>query len=320
MHLPKILITGPIPAAGVERLRQHFAVTYDPELTTRTWVLQHLAAYEGLLLTGLQADRELIAAGTNLKIITTNGVGFDHVDVDYARNQGIVVTNCPQSVRQPTAEMTLALLLATVRRLHFYDHNLRMGKWPDVDQQTNMGMSLAGKVLGIYGMGRIGTTVAQLAQAFGMRICYHNRQRLAQSQEEHLNVEYVDFDTLVQTADVLTLHAPATPATTGVFNAAVFAQMKRTAYLINVARGALVQQDDLITALQTGAIAGAGLDVYATEPQVPPALLQLDNVILTPHAGTGTVEARTAMALEAARNLEDFFQKQQAPNQVNPSA
>ena len=122
------------------------------------------------------------------------------------------------------------------------------------------------------------------------------------------------------TADVLTLHAPATPATTGVFNAAVFAKMKRTAYLINVARGALVQQDDLITALQTGAIAGAGLDVYAMEPEVPAALLQLDNVILTPHAGTGTVEARTAMALEAARNLEDFFQKQQAPNQVNPSA
>lgn len=269
MHLSKILITGPIPAAGVKRLRQYFAVTYDPELTTRTWILQHLEAYEGLLLTGLRADRELIAAGANLKIITTNCVGFDHVDVDYARNQEVVVTNCPQSVRQPTAEMTLALLLATVRRVHFYDHELRMGKWPDVDQQTNMGMSLAGKVLGIYGMGRIGTTVAKLAQAFGMRICYHNRQRLAKSQEQHLNVEYVDFDTLIQTANVLTLHATATPATTGIFNAAVFAKMKRTAYLINVARGALVQQDDLITALQTGAIAGAGLDVYATEPQVP---------------------------------------------------
>ena len=247
----KILVTGLVPDAGLAALKHDFVVDHQPA-ATREWILDHLGDYDGLLLAGTQADRELIDAGENLKIITTFGVGYDHVDVDYAREHGIVVANCPTSVRIPTAEMTLALMLATVCRLHFYDHEMRQGTWVNVSQPANMGTSLQGKTLGVYGMGRIGAAVARFGRMLGMRVIYHNRHRVAPELEQELDARYVDFATLVKTADVLTLHAPALPSTRGVFNAAVFAQMKDTAYLINAARGALVDQDDLATTRSPG--------------------------------------------------------------------
>jgi lactate dehydrogenase-like 2-hydroxyacid dehydrogenase len=312
----KILVTGLIPDAGLAELKRDFVVDHQPD-ATREWILDHLGGYDGLLLAGAQADRELIDAGTNLKIITTFGVGYDHVDVDYARERGIVVANCPTSVRVPTAEMTLALMLATVRRLHFYDHVMRQGTWVNVSQPANMGTSLQGKTLGVYGMGRIGAEVARFGRMLGMRVIYHNRHRVAPELEQELDARYVDFATLVKTADVLTLHAPALPSTRGVFNAAVFAQMKDTAYLINAARGALVDQDDLATALRDHQIAGAGLDVFVNEPAIPTALTKLDNVVLSPHAGTGTKEARLAIAREAANNLIAYLRDGRAVNRVN---
>ncbi|NVY95925.1 dihydrofolate reductase [Lactobacillus sp. DCY120] len=300
---PKVLVTGIIPEKGLTQLRAECEVFYQPEIETRAWVLKHLSEYDGLLLAGMSADPELLAAGSNLKIVTTNGVGFDHVDLGFAQQQGIIITNCPQSVQKPTAEMTLALLLATVRRLHFYDQALRQQQWLDVSQAEYMGMSLQDRVLGIYGLGRIGSQVAQLAQALGMKVIYHQRHPLTTGQEQEQKVHYVDFSTLVRQADVLTLHAPAVPETTGIIDALVFDQMKPTAYLINTARGALVKQEDLIKALQQGKIAGAGLDVFEDEPHLPAALTKLDNVVLTPHAGTGTLAARTAIAQEASQNL-----------------
>lgn len=313
----KVLVTGIIPEAGLSELRKNFDVTYDPKIETRQWVLEHLSEYEGLLLMGMKGDRELIDAGTNLKIITANGVGFDHIDIEYAKSKGIVVANCPQGVRVPTAEMTFTLLLAAVRHIHFYDKVVRSGKWIDVSKQQYMGMSLQDKILGVYGMGRIGSQVAQFAQAFGMKVIYNDARRLDADLEQQLAVKYVDFDTLVKTADVITLHAPALPSTTGIFNADVFKKMKNTAYIINAARGVLIKQDDLITALQQGQIAGAGLDVFETEPNVPQALRELDNVVMTPHAGTGTLEARTAIAAEASQNLISYLCDNQARNQVN---
>ena len=166
-------------------------------------------------------------------------------------------------------------------------------------------------------MGRIGSQVAQFAQAFGMKVIYNDARRLDTDLEQQLAVKYVDFDTLVKTSDVITLHAPALPSTTGIFNADVFKKMKNTAYIINAARGVLIKQDDLITALQQGQIAGAGLDVFETEPNVPQALRELDNVVMTPHAGTGTLEARTAIAAEASQNLISYLCDNQARNQVN---
>ncbi|MCH3922086.1 NAD(P)-dependent oxidoreductase [Limosilactobacillus sp.] len=317
MSKAKVLVTGIIPEQGLVELRKTFDVFYDPEVETREWILEHLHEYEGLLLMGTKGDKELIDAGTNLKIITANGVGFDHIDIDYAKSKGIVVANCPQGVRVPTAEMTFALLLATVRRLYLYDKIVRSGNWVDVSEQKYMGMSLQGKTLGVYGMGRIGSEVAKFCQALGMNVIYNDARRLSADLEEQLDVKYVDFDTLVKTADVITLHAPALPSTTGVFNAEVFDEMKDTAYIINAARGVLIKQDDLIDALKNHKIAGAGLDVFETEPNVPEELRALDNVIMSPHAGTGTLEARTAIAKEASNNLISYLRDGKPVNQVN---
>ncbi|WP_041815735.1 NAD(P)-dependent oxidoreductase [Levilactobacillus brevis] len=317
MSKAKVLVTGIIPEEGLTDLRSAFDVTYDPEKESRDWILANLSDFDGLLLMGTKADRELIDAGKNLKIITTNGVGFDHVDIAYAKEKGIVVSNCPMGVRVPTAEMTFALLLATVRRLAFYDKVVREGHWMDVSEKRYMGMSLQGKTLGIYGMGRIGSEVGCFCQALGMKVIYNDIRRLDHDLEEQLDVTYVDFDTLVKTADVITLHAPALPSTMGIFNADVFAKMKSTAYIINAARGVLIKEADLVTALKTGEIAGAGLDVFEHEPTVSAELRSLDNVIMSPHAGTGTLEARTAIAQEASNNLISFINEGKAVNQVN---
>lgn len=318
MTKAKILVNGLIDDAGITRLKKYFVVTYNPALTDREWMLAHLGEYDGLLLASGRADQKLIDAGVpRLKIITTHGVGFDHVDIKHAKKRGIVVTNCPASVRLPTAEMALTLMLAVTRRIGYYDRQLRQGKWVNVSQPANMGTGLNNKVLGIYGMGRIGSTLAQLVRPLGMTVIYHNRHQLPQAKEQQLGAQYVDFMTLLRTADVISLHAPATATTQGVFDQTAFRAMKKTAYLINTARGALVNQDDLITALREGEIAGAGLDVFADEPTIPAVFQQLDNVVLTPHAGTGTHEARAAIATEAADNLITYLLDGQAANQVN---
>ncbi len=317
MSKAKVLVTGIIPEQGLTELKEVFDVFYDPEVETREWVLEHLKEYDGLLLMGTKADKELIDAGTNLKIITANGVGFDHIDIEYAKEKGIVVSNCPTGVRVPTAEMTFALLLATVRRLFFYDKVVRSGNWIDVSEQKYMGMSLQGKTLGVYGFGRIGSEVAKFCQALGMKVIYNDPHPLDAKLEAELDVKYADFDTLVKEADVITLHAPALPSTTGIFNSKVFDEMKDTAYIVNAARGVLIKQDDLIDALKNHKIAGAGLDVFETEPEVPVELRELDNVIMSPHAGTGTLEARTAIAKEASNNLISFLRDGKPSNQVN---
>lgn len=317
MDKAKVLVTGIIPEEGLVELRQNFDVTYEPEKETREWILDNLKDYDGLLLMGTKADKELIDAGTNLKIITANGVGFDHIDIEYAKEKGIVVSNCPTGVRVPTAEMTFALILATVRRLPFYDKVVRNGDWIDVSEQQYMGMSLQGKTLGIYGMGRVGSEVGHFCQALGMKVIYNDVRRLDADLEKELDVKYVDFDTLVSESDVITLHAPAFPSTEGIFNSEVFKKMKNTAYLVNAARGVLVKENDLVNALQSGEIAGAGLDVFEHEPEVSSELRALDNVIMAPHAGTGTLEARTAIAKEASNNLISFLQKGEPLNYVN---
>ncbi|QAS69302.1 dihydrofolate reductase [Oenococcus sicerae] len=318
MNKPKVIVTGVIPEEGIKQLKEVCDVTYTSgEAFSREYVLSHLDQYQGILLMGLKGDKELIDAGKNLKVIAVNAVGFDAVDIDYAREKGIVVANAPQGVRLPTAEMTLALLLATVRRLYLYDKIVRSGQWIDVSERCYMGMSLKDKVLGIYGMGRIGSQVAKLSQAFGMKIIYNDAHRLPEDLEKQLDVEYVDFDTLIKNADVITLHAPALSSTIGKFNAAVFQEMKETAFIINAARGVLIKQDDLISALKNREIAGAGLDVFETEPVIPEELRKLDNVIMSPHAGTGTLEARIDIAAEASENIISLLLKDHALNMVN---
>ena len=256
----------------------------------------------------------MIDAAKNLKMISTYGVGFDHVDIEYANEKGIVVSNCPKSVLRPTAELTLTMIMASARRLRYYDHALREGVFLDADEYDNQGYTIEGKTLG---MGRIGQQVARFAKALGMKIIYHNRHQLDAKLEEELNAKYVDFDILVKEADCLSLHAPATDETYHIINADVFKQMKETAYLINVARGSLVDSDALIAALKKGEIAGAALDVFENEPHPRQELVDMDNVIMTPHPGSATHIARYNLSKEAANNILPFFKDGKAINKVN---
>lgn len=308
MDKKKILVTGIVSKEGLRKLMDRFDVTYSEDRPfSRDYVLEHLSEYDGWLLMGQKGDKEMIDAGENLQIISLNAVGFDHVDTAYAKEKGIVVSNSPQAVRVPTAEMTFALILAASKRLAFYDSIVRSGEWIDPSEQRYQGLTLQGSTLGIYGMGRIGLTVANFAKAFGMTVVYNDVYRLPEDKEKELGVTYLEFDQLIETADVITIHAPALPSTIHKFNKDVFAKMKNRSYLINAARGPIVSEEALIEALKEGEIAGAGLDVFENEPQVSEGLRSLDNVIMSPHAGTGTIEGRRTLAEEAADNIIAFF-------------
>lgn len=317
MAKEKVLVTGIVPKEGLTELMEKFDVTYSEEPFTREYVLENLHKYDALLLMGQKADKELIEAGKNLKLISLNAVGFDHVDIEFAKSKGIVVENSPQAVRVPTAEMTFALLLAATKRLAFYDKIVREGKWIDPSERKYQGLTLEGATLGVYGFGRIGQTVAKLAQSFGMKVLYHDTFRLSEEKEKELNVKYVEFDELLKNSDVITIHAPGLPTTKGKFNKEAFKKMKNRSYLINAARGPIIVEADLVEALKTGEIAGAGLDVFEFEPKVSEELRALDSVIMAPHAGTGTVEGRITLAKEAAENIIEFFAGN-LRNVVNP--
>ena len=317
MAKEKVLVTGIVPKEGLTELMEKFDVTYSEEPFTREYVLENLHKYDALLLMGQKADKELIEAGKNLKLISLNAVGFDHVDIEFAKSTGIVVENSPQAVRVPTAEMTFALLLAATKRLAFYDKIVREGNWIDPSERKYQGLTLEGATLGVYGFGRIGQTVARLAQSFGMKVLYHDTFRLSEEKEKELNVKYVEFDELLKNSDVITIHAPGLPTTKGKFNKEAFKKMKNRSYLINAARGPIIVEADLVEALKTVEIAGAGLDVFEFEPKVSEELRALDSVIMAPHAGTGTVEGRITLAKEAAENIIEFFAGN-LRNVVNP--
>lgn len=307
MSKPKVLVTGIVSRAGLEDLFSTCEVSYSEIPYSRQWVLEHAAAYDAILLMGMKGDQELLDAAQNLKIISVNGVGFDHVDLAYAKKKGVVVANSPQSVRIPTAEMTFALLLSAVKNLYFYDKVVRDGSWIDVSQPEYQGMTLDGTTLGVFGMGRIGKTVARYAQNFGMRVIYHDPFRMPEEMENQLQVRYVEFDEMLAASDVITIHAPLMESTRGVFNERAFSLMKPTAYLINAARGSIIEEDALVQALREHQIKGAGLDVFEFEPTVSEALRSMDCVVMSPHAGTGTVAGRREIAREAAANILAFF-------------
>ncbi len=228
-----------------------------------------------------------------------------------------MVSNSPKSVRRPTAELGLTLILACARRICYYDHTIREGKFISSNDYANQGYDIEGKTLAIFGMGRIGKLLASFAKMLGMKIIYHNRHQVAPKIEEKLGAKYVDFDTLIKQADYLSLNAPATPQTTGIISAKVFKKMKKTAFLINIARGALVDEDALIAALENKEIAGAGLDVFVNQKKVNPKFYDLDNVILTPHMGSATHAGRYNLAKESAENVISYLSDGKAINQVN---
>lgn len=259
----------------------------------------------------------LAAAGERLKLIANFGAGVDHIDLAAARARGIMVSNTPGVFTEDTADMTMALILSVPRRLAEGEKLMRSGGWQGWAPSAMLGRRVGGKLLGIVGMGRIGLAVARRARAFGLSIHYHNRRRLPASVEAELGASYhASVDTLLRIADIVTLHCPHTPETHELVSAARIATMKRSAYLINTARGEVVDEDALINALTHGGIAGAGLDVYNHEPAVDPRLLALDNVVLLPHLGSATVEGREASGERVIANIRAWSDGHRPMDQV----
>lgn len=302
----KILITYNLPREGFAELTEHFELIFPKNASfSKEEVLERVAECDALLsMFNFVIDKEMIDAGKNLKIISNFGVGFNNVDFEYARHKGVMVTNTPDPVVEPTAEMAFALMLATARRVAECDRKLRDAasglKWGVME---NLGVGLHGKTLGIVGLGRIGKSIARRAEAFGMKVVYHNRK-----ETEAGNAKYCStLDELLYVSDFVSLNVPLTDETRHLIDADALKKMKPSAILINTARGPVVDELALADALKNRTIRAAGLDVFENEPSVCPQLLALDNVVLAPHNGTATIDARIEMSRFAARNIVNFF-------------
>lgn len=263
-------------------------------------------------------DAEMIGqAGDQLKLIASFGSGTDHIDLAAARDAKIIVTNTPGVFTDDTADIAMAGIIGVPRRIREGVGLVRSGKWTGWAPSGMLGRKLGGKVLGIIGMGRIGQAVAHRARAFGMEIAYFNRKRLPEAVERMLAARFVaDLDSLVGEADVLTLHCPMTDETRGMIDARRIALMKPGSAIINTARGELIDQEALIEALETGHLAGAGLDVYPDEPNVDRRLLKIPNVMTLPHIGSATAEGREASGEKVIANIRFWMDGHRPPDQV----
>ncbi len=256
-------------------------------------------------------------APPRLKLIANYGAGVNHIDLAAAKAKGIMVTNTPGVFTDDTADLTMALILNVPRRLGEGHRAMRAGEWDGWRPTGMLGHRIGGKTLGIIGFGRIGEAVALRAKAFGLNIIYNKRQRLPASVEEELGVTFEpDLDRLVARADIITLHCPLTAETDKIINAQRIAMMKPDAYIINSSRGELIDEDALISALETGGIAGAGLDVYTHEPAVDPRLFAIPNVVLLPHLGSATFEGREASGERVIANIRMWADAHRPPDQV----
>jgi len=316
---PRVLVTRDVLYAGRERLEAACDVTLLATPPTRDELMQLLPAYAGVLsmLTD-PFDRDVLACGTQLQVISNYAVGYNNIDVAAAQERGIAVCNTPGMMTHATAELAWALLMAVARRLVPADAYVRAGNWQGWDPDLLMGVELAGKTMGIIGAGRIGQAIAQRARAFEMEVVYHNRHPLDPAVEQALGLRYVTLDELLATADVVNLCTPYAAASHHLINAERLQQMKRSAFLINTSRGPVVDEAALASALADGTIAGAGLDVFEREPEVHPGLLALPNVVLAPHVGSSTIETRRRMAETAIDNLLAVLRGEQPPFLVTP--
>lgn len=317
--MKKVLLTLPIPPKRLTAIRKIIdADCVSGEKDAYEETCERVGDYEGLLVVGpiSKIDKRLLEKGKKLEIISNYGVGYDKIDTNWAKANGIIVANTPHSVTAPTADLAMALMLGVCRRIGVSDRALRNGTYQQWFNPPLPSMSLEGKLLGIIGMGRIGKAVAKRAAAFEMDIAYFQRTQLSKEEEEKYNATYLPLKELLQRSDVVTLHTPLTPSTKHLLGKEELALLKPSAFLINTARGPVVDETALIDCLQRGTIAGAGLDVFDQEPIVPAALLALENVLLTPHIGTGSKAARDNMFKEAITNLVEYFSGETVTNQV----
>lgn len=344
----RILVTQQIPQEGLDLLRSAGTLQLEVNPTPGAiWTPEELRAhvpghdYLLCLLTD-QIDATLLEAGVRgsppLRLVANMAVGYNNIDVEAARRLGVLVTNTPGVLTEATADLTFALLLAVARRIPEADHFTRAGRFTGWQPMLLLGAELPGKTLGIVGMGRIGQAVARRALGFSMPILYTSRQPLTSEEERALrarllaepavphsrlreaqpalNARFAPLEEVLRQADFLSLHVPYTPQTHHLLNAETLALMKPSAYLINTARGAIVDEAALVAALQAGRLRGAALDVFEDEPHIHPALLQMEQVVLAPHIGSATRETRARMATTAAGNILAHLRGETPPNPV----
>ena len=323
MVKPKVYVTRQLFDEAIEILEEHADVeVYEgvDDAIPRELLLEKVADVEGLLsLLTERIDAEVMDAAEGLKVISNYAVGYNNIDVAAATERGIYVTNTPGILTDTTADAAFALLMAAARRIPEADRHIRARGWIHAwGPRMFIGTDVHGKTLGILGMGRIGSAIAKRAKGFDMKVIYHDIYR-REDLEEELGIAYKSREEVLREADFVSLHVPLTPETHHMIGAGELAAMKETAILINTSRGPVVDEEALYEALRDGAIAGAGLDVFEVEPINPGSpLLDLDNIVLTPHLASGSVETRTKMAVMAATNLVSVLQGKEPPNLVNP--
>ena len=318
---PKVIVTRRLPEAVETRMAELFDIelnfTDDP--FTRAQLADACARADVLVPTVTdEIDAALLQqAGERLKLIANFGNGVDHIDLKAARARGIPVTNTPGVLTDDTADMVMALVLAVPRRLFEGEVVLRRGEWKGWSPTSMLGHRITGKRLGIIGMGRIGQAVAARARGFGLSVHYHNRRRLPEAVEAQTEATWwPTLDAMLRRVDIVSINCPHTAETHHLINAERLRQMQRHVYLINTARGEIVDEAALTQALQTGQIAGAGLDVFEHEPAVDPRLLELPNVVLLPHMGSSTFEARQDMGERVITNIRVWADGHRPPDQV----
>ena len=318
--MAKVVITGKIPAIAVERLRaEHEVLSWDePVAISRDELLKRVKGADAIVsLLTEKVDAELLdAAGPQLKVVSNVAVGYNNIDVPACKERNVLVTNTPGVLTEATADIAMALILMSTRRLAEGERVIRKQEPWQWGMFYMLGSGIQGNQLGIVGMGLIGAAVARRAKAFGMTIAYTKRTPLDAATARELDAKHMSMDELLATSDVVSLHCPYSPETHHLMNAETIGKMKKSAYLINTARGPVVDEAALAEALKRNVIAGAGLDVFEHEPKVHEGLLGLDNAVLIPHLGSATVETRTAMANTAATNSLAVLAGKTVPNLV----
>lgn len=318
--MSRVVVTGRIPDAALEKLRAEHEVDAWTEADSigRDELLSRVSGADAIVsLLTERIDPELLdAAGPQLKVVANVAVGYDNIDVPACTERKVVATNTPGVLTEATADITFGLILMSTRRLGEGERLIRSGQAWKWGMFFLLGSGLQGKTLGIIGMGGIGQATARRAKAFGMEVVYQSRSEIDPSVAAELGARRVDLDELLAVSDVVSVHCPYGPATRHLIGAEQLAAMKDSAYLINTARGPIVDEVALAVALRDGTIAGAGLDVFENEPQVHPDLLDLENVALVPHLGSATIETRTAMATLAADNALAVLRGDEPPTPV----
>lgn len=317
---PKVYVTRKFPQAALALLATRTNVGAFPEdgPIPKEELLRAVQDVEGLLVAGARITSEVLEHAPKLRALSNASVGHDNLDLDALTSRGIPVTSTAGSLEETTADLAFALLLAVARRVVEGDRYVREGRWDRWQFDLLHGSDVYGKTLGLYGFGHIGQAMARRGRGFSMRILYHARHRVLESVEKELGTEYVDRDRLLGESDYLSLHVPLTPETHHLIGAQELQRMKRSAFLINTARGKVVDEEALAQAVSDKTIAGAGLDVFENEPHVHPEFLTMPNVVLMPHVGSATGETRLRMAMLAAQNLLDLLEGRQPKNLLNP--